>query len=420
MNNTIDSELLEMVKLKIAISKCKEEIKQTSPYKNNSGNFIKNKIMAIACAFLLLISGIVVGANLEKITKYFRELGQGVDTAIENGYISEPNVQFVNVDNIGANIKIEDFIMDDHILNLNMVLEFDESIVDMSKVTDIKLSDLIVTDEENRIIYINADSETFEKYCKENNLNYTFSEYNEKYMDNGVNSFIESKDESSIRLIYNIYSNKFPKSKKLYFSFETIEITEYDNNQKTKYNFTGNWETYVDVPENMYNREDIYYEVVSCDNKDFDVYTVKVTDIGFEIGIIISNIEKPESNDEEDDEISRLYEQYNNGEISEEQYKEVLVEWQYKSINSYIPISLSEHNIKGENIEPSYVKNENNEKYEYVKSATRTSSNKFLNGNKFNFYATFNMTKYNATDKINVILYYYGEPVTIELEKIEK
>ena len=239
-------------------------------------------------------------------------------------------------------------------------------------------------------------------------------------MDNGLNDFIESKDESSIRLIYNIYSNKFPKSKKLYFSFETIEITEYDNNQKTKYNFTGNWETYVDVPENMYNREDIYYEVVSCDNKDFDVYTSKVTDVGFEIGIIISNIEKPESNDEEDDEISRLYEQYNNGEISEEQYKEVLVEWQYKSINSYIPISLSEHNIKGENIEPSYVKNENNEKYEYVKSATRTSSNKFLNGNKFNFYATFNMTKYNATDKINVILYYYGEPVTIELEKIEK
>ena len=417
MNNTIDSELLEMVKLKIAISKCKEEIKQTSPYKNNSGNFIKNKIMAIACAFLLLISGIVVGANLEKITTYFRGLGQGVDTAIENGYISEPNVQFVNVDNIGANIKIEDFIMDDHILNLNMVLEFDESIVDMSKVTDIKLSDLIVTDEENRIIYINADSETFEKYCKENNLNYTFSEYNEKYMDNGVNSFIESKDENSIRLMYNIYSSKFPKSKKLYFSFETIEITEYDNNQKTKYNFTGSWETYVDVPENMYNREDIYYEVISCDNKDFDVYTSKVTDIGFEIGLIISNVENPKYDNKKDEDPSTMYEKYINGEISEKEYDK-LVEEYYELYNSYFPILLDNYNSENDVI-VSYVEN-NDEKYEYVKSANRRSISKFLEENKFNFYETFNMTKYNATDKIKVVLYYYGEPVTIELERIEK
>ncbi len=418
MNNTINNEVLEMVKLKIAISNCKEEIMQTSPSENNSGHFIKNRIMAIACAFLLLISGIVVGANLEKITTYFRGLGKGVDTAIENGYISEPNVQFVNVDNVGANIKIEDFIMDDYVLNLNMVLELDESItdmVDMSKVTDINLSDLIVTDEENRIIYTILNQEVFEKYCKENNLNYVYGEYSEKYIGNGVSSFIESKDKNSIRLMYNLYSDKFPKSKKLYFSFNTIEFTEYDNNQETKYKCNGNWKTSVDVPENMYNREDIYYEVISCDNKNFDVYTAKVTDIGFEIGVIISNIEKSELNTEKVNNRLLLYEKYNNGEISENEYKELLKMY-YELLDSYSPISLDNYNAQN----VSYVENENNEKYEYVKSANRRSNSQFLEENKFNFYETFNMTKYNTTDKIKVMLYYYGKPVTIELKKIEE
>ena len=37
---------------------------------------------------------------------------------------------------------------------------------------------------------------------------------------------------------------------------------------------------------------------------------------------------------------------------------------------------------------------------------------------QYNYYETFAMTKYEAIDKIKVILNYYGELVTIELEKI--
>ncbi|MCI8291381.1 MAG: hypothetical protein HFJ25_03920 [Clostridia bacterium] len=42
---------------------------------------------------------------------------------------------------------------------------------------------------------------------------------------------------------------------------------------------------------------------------------------------------------------------------------------------------------------------------------------KNLNGNKCDFYETFGMTKYDASDKIKLVLYHYGEPITIELEK---
>ena len=40
-------------------------------------------------------------------------------------------------------------------------------------------------------------------------------------------------------------------------------------------------------------------------------------------------------------------------------------------------------------------------------------------GEKYSYYETFEMTKTDATDKVKVVLYCYGEPVTIQLERIK-
>ena len=73
-----------------------------------------------------------------------------------------------------------------------------------------------------------------------------------------------------------------------------------------------------------------------------------------------------------------------------------------------------------ENTEGSYVLNSNNEKFRCTMSPTRKQNANFIYGNKFDFYETFEMTKYDATNKISVIIEFYGNPVTIELEKIDK
>ena len=39
---------------------------------------------------------------------------------------------------------------------------------------------------------------------------------------------------------------------------------------------------------------------------------------------------------------------------------------------------------------------------------------------KYEFYGTFEITKYDATDKMKVVIIYYGEPVYIELERVEQ
>lgn len=397
---------------------------KTSNFGKNKGRFIiKRRIIAAICASFILISGVVVATNIKNNKKSDRGLGEGVDTAIENGYIETPNKEFISVDNIGAKVTIENFLMDDVNLSVNFVLQFDETIKDVVNLENIKevdLKNLIVRDEGNRIIYCNADEETFTSYCKEYNLDYIYEEFNDNYINTGVTAFIESKSSDFLKLMYNMYSDGFPKSKKLYFSFNGIEIIEYENEIEKQYVINGYWYENFDVPKEMYNRTEEHYRVITCDNKDINVYTAKVTNTGFEIGVIISNIERPEFDKQKYDEFIVLSKAYNKREISYEEFEEI-AKWYYNLRYLNYPISTSTDIGKyiGEETFPSYVENEIGEKFECNFSPSRRCKNHFLEGNKFDFYETFNMVKNNSTQNIKVVLYYYGQPVTIELEKID-
>lgn len=416
MNN---NDYKEKLKMKIAMYNAVEDIKNNYLQKNNKKRrdiFMKKKLIATACASLVLVSGVALAANIVN-NKQSRGLGKGIDTAIENGYIAEPNINFINSSDIGIEVTLKNFLMDDMNLSTNLIFDFDDTLketINIDKIYEVELNDLIVRDEENRIIYGGNDKERFEAYCVENNLEYKFSNFNESYMSSGVNCFIESKGSNHINLLYNMYSDKFPKSKKLYFSFTKISIAEIENN---KYIVDGNWEIEVDVPEEMYNRTEDYYKVISCDNSDFNVYAAKATNTGFEIGVIISNIEEPKTDMEKLKKYGKLNELYENKEITYEEAMEI-ADWYNEWKDLSYPISIKKHNAKGEETNASYVKNENGEIFEYLKSATRNTKTYFIDGNKYDFYETFEMTKYESTDKIKVVLYYYGNPVNIELEKI--
>ena len=287
--------------------------------------------------------------------------------------------------------------MDDVNLSVNATLKFDESMknsINIKEVYEIELRDFIIKDEENRIVYT--------------------TEY-------GVNSYKENKTDELIQYAYNMYSDNFPKSKKLYISLKTIRLrANLQNEQPTIYDLNGEWNFELDVPEKMYNRKEEHYRVINCDNKDINVYTAKVTDTGFEIGLIIDNIERPKLDKEKYEKYIISNDNYNNREISEEEYIEAN-EWYWDWIYSNYPISISSNQfaLTKEKPIPSYVENENGEKFECTMSASRRCKNHFLEGNKFDFYETFNMVKNNSTQNIKVVLYYYGQPVTIELEKID-
>ena len=59
------------------------------------------------------------------------------------------------------------------------------------------------------------------------------------------------------------------------------------------------------------------------------------------------------------------------------------------------------------------------EKIYWYKGSNRKTNLNFVSGDKFDFYETFGMTKYDATDRITIVLKYFGENIEIELEKIK-
>ena len=460
MKNNNDNELLDKYKMYVAISKFQDNNtnKRTNEYpqKNILKKWrefaMKKRIAIVSTLSIFIISGVAFATNIENIKNFFGGgLDEATQTAAENGYISNPEMDYMKsdttvenlgtiLDNIPTEVKIEDFMMDDLNLNVEFDFKFDEqikNIFDLDNLHNMCINDLIIRDEENNILYAGNDKQAFEKYCNENNLDYVFGENNEKYFNCGLQwyPFSHDKNDSSVKLTYNMYaSDTYPKSKKLYFSFGKITLR--DESNENIITLKGNWNIELDVPENMYNRTTESYKVVKCDNENFDIYASKVSDTGFEIGVTINNIERPEYPEElhrvqkeiwskyegivDQAEPNKEYQEFlkNNPSLLEK-YKQFLDKSEPITINDYKTSSLiGETDVsKHEKCEKSYVENSIGEKFYSTLSPSRKANNNFIDENIFDFYETFSMTKYNATDKIKVVLYYYGEPVTIELEK---
>lgn len=427
-----NNKIYEKVKMKIAISTVKEEKLITNKLN------IRNSIILTVC-LTISMTGIVFATNYEKITNYLG-LGHGVDTAIENNYIEVPKMDYTTsystledesnaiiLNNIKTNVKIDTFLMDDLNLSVNFNLEFDEEInksINLNNIRKIELRDLIITDEQNRIIYSMTTKEVFEEYCKNHSLQYTFGEFNENYMNNGLNCFIKYRypTTNKISLVYNMYADGFPKSQKLNFTFSKILIKELDENEKEKSTIlTGDWNINLNVPEKMYNRNSISYKVISCSNNDFDITTAFATDTGFEVGIIIDNMKTPESYLQLSSE--EIKKEIIEGKITEaeieERRNELLNTPKYQNLMAqWNPIEDDPHADLNLNIEnTSYIENENGEKFEKSLSPSRRQDSNFIDGNKFSYYETFELTKYNITNKLKMQIMFKGKPVIIEFEK---
>lgn len=188
----------------------------------------------------------------------------------------DTNVENNIIDNVKVGAKIDDFIMDDYNLSVKFDFEFDENIdkiINLENIKNIELSDLCVLDENNTMLYS--------------------ASFNENATNSGLNSFIKvnSKELRKIELQYNMYADKYPKSRKLSFNFSKIEFQEMDKNKKTV--LSGNWNINIDVPEKFYNRSEAYYKVVSSTNDNFNIYSAKLTDTGLEFGMTIKDEHKP-------------------------------------------------------------------------------------------------------------------------------
>lgn len=458
MNNEELNKIIEKSRLKIAISNLENEEKMK---KNNK--FKIAKILSVVCVCLVLTTGIVFAKDIEKFIKerFDLGLGKGIDNAAENGYIESPEMDPVTsdtnverdlgeiIDNINTSVKIKDFLMDDYNLSVTFNFEFEEKVKDyinFDNLHNIELSDLFVLDEENRIIYSAAVGEKrFNEFCKEHELNYKYLEFDDNYINNGLNWFPQrvSRELNKAELVYNMYTdNEYPRSKKLDFYFTEITISEdiLDENRyvqgEEKTTLKGKWELHVDVPEKMYKRTSEYYEVISTTNEELKVNTAKLLDTCFEIGITVDNLKRPEYPEEvqkekdkmfdllvlsEDgitytEESQKLFSERNHEIYTTSPYKEMIAEYEKENT----PIICEGIKFLKDGEEGCYVLNSNGKKFKCNMSPSRKCRHEFVSDTQYEYYETFEMNKYTATDKITMMINYKGNMEKIELEKIRK
>lgn len=442
----IDNEkILEKVKLKISSSKFDEKENIELKRKNKT----VYKYVSVACMTVILTTGVVFAKDIENVVKYYFGYNELINEAAKNGYVEDVDMNTIEteetviqnnegkvIEDVNVSVKVDEFLMDDVNLSMNFTFEFDDKvkdIFDLDNVQLLKLQDLVVFDEEHKMLFANCNKNDFERMCKEYDLDYTFEEYYINCNPSVTGTLINyDKEKNIIKYNINLEAQKyyFPNSKKLNIVFSKIMLERYINNGEDVNNgellenksviFTDKWNIILDVPEKMYNRENVKYKAVSISHPDFEFVSAIASETGLKFEAIVSNVNAfYEENDYE-----KLIESYMSGQITEEEFKNKTGDSAKVAVNNYmksreiIRTDYADYLDDEENTinNITHIENSKGKKVKMEDSTLAIIDFK-KDKNKYEFYGTFGITQYDATDKMEVVIIYYGEPVYIELEK---
>lgn len=195
--------------------------------------------------------------------------------------------------------------------------------------------------------------------------------YDEKLEYKGSYSFLANKNnERELTISFSATGNEeaFPKSKNLKIKFSKILTKKFvyingiENKEEKRFN--GNWEFDVDVPKEFYNRESMVYNVKSCSDENTVVTKAIVSNTAMKIELITSKDNK---------------------------------------------IALQKE----------YVEISNGKRFETSQRSDGDGGYSMLDGKDvINYWQTFNLTTFDATDEISVHIFTnIGEEIIIELER---
>jgi hypothetical protein len=348
--------------------------------KKNIFNFYNlGKAAIVALSVVTISTGIVFAKDISQFVKKIFKDSTGVDTAVQNGYVHEiPTTYSESKD---TKIEFTEMIMDDYTLDLKMIAQLDEN-MDVTGIENFYIPDMLITDDKNNILYC-KNQEIIKNYCNEKNINYDYETIKNITTNTASSIFMYSVDKNSIVFGCNLSASeeKFPRSKEIYISLNTIEAKGNNKN----YIVTGKWESKITVPSKFYNRESQIYKVVSYNNANIYKDSIKAevyeTGMKFEMGMYWGDFETVSAK------------------VDEIRKTNVLASQLIKQ-------------------EASYVENENGDKFYPAQSSEADGGYSFnVDGTLFK-WETFNLTKFDATDKLKVVLMTIdNEEIIIELQK---
>lgn len=191
------------------------------------------KVAIFIISFTILTTGVVFAKDIINfITNLFTNSTKAIDTAVENGYVQNVEMDFVIDKDIG--IKVNQLTMDNR--NLDIAFEYYS---DLENISNLEIGDYIIKDEQDNIIYYNLEnnnqinqSKAISSSCRRTND--IIAENNNYY-----ESFLITID------------NTMPKSKTVIIEIKSFIAKNTTSNEKSI--ITGNWNFSISLDDDIVN-----------------------------------------------------------------------------------------------------------------------------------------------------------------------
>lgn len=380
IENVISKQIYEPIDFEQAILTAFENKKRIKTHSN-----IIVKIITAIIATITMATSIVFAKDISNlISNIFNPetTSRGIIKMVEEGYLQNVDMEYVECnENL---VKIENIIMDDYNLDIVFNVKTKEK---METISQISIPDLIILDENKNLIFCDYENVSgYEKYCKENNMEYSNMNMHNNITDEGYNIEVIEKTEDNIKFLYKMYSNNYPKSKELRIKFKTISMYKTINDDYIVLN--GNWNMLIDLSEEFYNRKVKTYTVKDKSDEENNAIlkNVKATNTEMQIDLMIKQVWEAVKENEEgvDKRLEDAFEKFDGYEV----------------------------------IDDATLENENGEKINPILSSKEGNFSKVYHSNgDASVHMCFGITKNEQTDNLKLTLRVKGKLITINLSK---
>lgn len=207
-----------------------------------SKTFGLKRIAVILICFGLLATGGVFAINY--IVSLFTNSTPGIDSATQNGFVHNIDMDFVYDSNIG--IKVDNIVMSTNTLDISFIYDCP----DYNDISKINIYEYSITDENGNLI-ANINWPNIENNSISNNFfDYEGNRDNNGYYNNSV----------------LLTAKEFPDSARLYFNISCIQI----NIKEENYYINGNWSFEISL------NDELGSESTSLTNSNISEYVTNV------------------------------------------------------------------------------------------------------------------------------------------------
>ena len=233
---------------------------QKEKKQRNSFNIMK-KVAMIIISFGIISTSIVFADDIINfITSIFTNSTEAIDSAVENGYVQNVDMDYVYDNDIG--VRVDNILLDDTNLDISFIYNY----LGPNVIDSLELYKYKIKDENNNVLY-ELDRNT---YYKEN-----VSMATQLKKDNDIGQIDENIFKES--LLYT--SKKFVNCKEIIIEITEIKITRNTNSDIKK----GSWNISVQIGEGLKNRESEFYEIEN--NKYLNYSKVELTETSLKINM---------------------------------------------------------------------------------------------------------------------------------------